>query len=117
MKGHSAVNVSAQKAGWAGSHPYRHASRNLCGFAALREIFNSCPFAVTIRVHSRFVLRSAAAIGFSTFHLSPFTAHRSPSTPPYPSQPRNPANPAIATTINGLTLVKINTAAQIAVSR
>ena len=35
----------------------------------------------------------------------------------YPSQPRNPANPAVATTINGLTLVKINTPAQMAVRR
>jgi hypothetical protein len=35
----------------------------------------------------------------------------------YPSQPRNPISPAVPTTINGLTLVKMKTAAQSAVRR
>ena len=45
----------------------------------------------------------------------PITSHFSLAF--YPSQPRNPSSPAVATTINGLTLVKMKTAAQTAVRR
>ena len=52
--------------------------------------------------------------GVAAFHQSLLTSHMVSS---YPSHPRNPINPAAATTINGLTLVKMKTAAQTAVRR
>jgi hypothetical protein len=50
----------------------------------------------------------------STIHPSLLASH---AVSRYPSQPRNPISPAVATTINGFTLVKMKTAEQTAVRR